>query len=332
MFLKGTVMSTRRTRLLACLAAAGLVVTYLVAAAPQSLAATTVRHFSGNFIGDARDEIFEYRPGTGADYMFTDFSKVAGFVSYRPLSFTLNLTYGPIPGDFDGDGYDEIFWFGAGTAPDYLWDFVDGDPTRFQQTTMNQGGLYLTAAGDFTGDGADDIIWYAPGTQPDEIWDFNPGGGFTYTVHPKVLSGDYYTPMAGNFTGDGAEDLVFYGVGDRPDYIWDFEPGSINHASSPLWPVGATRRPFTIDVAGDGWTDIFWYTPGSVTDPIWNYHPFGIQDLPQTVGGTYDAVSGDFFGDGHGDAFWFGTSSTSVWDWEMTANGLTRTIRNFGVS
>lgn len=301
-----------------------------MASAPAAGAATTVEHIAGNFVGDARVEIFEYRPGTGADFLFTDFSKASGSVTFTTNSFRVTGTYTPFSGDFDGDEQDELFWYGGGDNADHLWKF--SGVTNVTQYEIPQGSLYFPVPGDFDGDGADEILWYAPGTVPDEIWDFAPGDVTRHTVHPITITGDY-VPLSGNFTGDGGEDVILYGRGTTADHLFDFDPGSLTPTRLPFGPItGTDHQPFTLDTRNDGWTDIFFYQPGTPTDPYWDFTPTnGILKSLERVDGTYDPAAGDLFGDGHDDVFWFGTNS-SIWDWELTPTGLTVTHRPFGVA
>ena len=229
-------------------------------------------HIVGNFIGDGREEIFEYRAGSGADYLFAEFSKVSGAVTYTVYSFTLNLTYSPFAGDFDGDGYDELFWYGGGPNPDYLWKFTG--PTDFNQMEVDADALAFPVVGDYTGDGAEDILWYSPGTVGDEIWEYNPGS-LVHTVHPISITGTY-TPLSGNFSGDGADDVIFYGRGEIPDHRWDFNPGSLTPTKSGFGPLtGDHHRVLTLDKRNDGWTDLFFYNPGSAARPVLGVHRAG---------------------------------------------------------
>jgi hypothetical protein len=320
-------------RRLAAPAAALCLAAGLAALPAPPAGATTVEHVAGNFFGDGRVEILEYRPGTGADYIFANVSKASGAVTMTVYSVgPVNATYTPVAGDFDGDGYDEIFWYQGGDAQDWIWDLVDA--TTIRSTPMTMGSLTIPIPGDFTGDGADDILFYGPNTVADQLWDFNPGtpGTFSPTVSAITANGDF-VPTSGGFTGDGADDIVWYRRGTAPDYMWDFNPGSLAFISSQLSPINLTTyQPFALDTRNDGFTDIFWYNPGSGTDAYWDFTAAGI--VPNTtfqVIGTYDTAAGDLFGDGHDDIFWFGSSS-SIWDWNMTPTGLVRTIWTFGAT
>jgi hypothetical protein len=294
-------------------------------------AATTVQHIAGNFVGDAREEIFEYRPGTGADFMFVDFRiNSSNRPDFQQISYVIPGSPAVFAGDFDGDGHDELFLYGGGTAPDYIWDFVDS--TNYVQHPVTIGGLYYGVPGDYDGDGDKDILWYAPGQVADEIWEFLPGTGFPHTTHPIDITGDYVA-LPGRFTGDGADDVIFYGRGDIADHLFDFRPqGGFVPVKSPFGPItGEKHQPFTLDSRGDGWSDIFFYDPGTAGDPYWDFTPGGILKSTETVNGTYTPAAGDLFGDGCDDVFWFGTSSSSIWNWHRDSSGtLVKSVYAFG--
>ncbi|MGH9212800.1 MAG: FG-GAP repeat domain-containing protein [Acidimicrobiales bacterium] len=292
-------------------------------------------NLGGNFVGDAQEEIFQYRAGTGADFLWT-FSKVGGVLQATPFSYSVDTVYEPVVGDFDGDGYDDIFWHGPGTVPELIWDFSGG----FTPTVVTPAGsanlTYVIVAGDFTGDGADDVLFYRAGTGNDSIWDFEPGTEFSFTgsLTPLPLN-NTYVPVAGTFTGDGAADVVWYDPGSATDYMWDFVPAATPTMTSPVvGPIdGESYKPFTVDRRNDGRDDIFWYTPESGTDPYWDHRPAGRVDDLYTVTGTFWPGTGDLFGDGNDDILWEGAEESFIWDYEPAVDGgFTLTIWDFGRS
>ena len=76
--------------------------------------------------------------------------------------------YVPLVGDFDRNGFDDIFWYGPGTGPDSAWYF--GPTGRRGVAQSVTGSSYRPAAGDFNRDGYDDIVWYTPGSGPESLW------------------------------------------------------------------------------------------------------------------------------------------------------------------
>ena len=85
-----------------------------------------------------------------------------------PATFRVNGTYAPAVGDFDGDGFADVYWYGAWGRSDGGWAGTE-QPGVFDETAMassEQAGTFLPVAGDFDGDGDDDIYWYQPGRRP----------------------------------------------------------------------------------------------------------------------------------------------------------------------
>lgn len=323
-------MSTTAWRAGAFLAAVSLVFPgALVMSAPAGAAASVIR-VAGDFVGDDRDEIFEYRPGNGSDIMYYGYTKDSGSVQTGgAYSFSVVNTYTPFAGDFDGDGKDELFFFGPGNAGDFIWDFDDVGGKV--QTPKTQGGLYLPVVGDFDGNGIDDIFWYAPGSAPDELWEFLPGPGLPHQRHDfRNFTGDY-VPLAGNFSADSGDEIILYGRGAIADHRVDFEPGTFTPIVTGAEPITyPDHQPVTLDTRGDGITDILFYNAATIHDPLWNFlAEGGPAKHNEQISGTYATAAGDLFGDGYEDVFWFGSTSSMVWDWE---GGRHPTVRGFGVS
>ena len=86
----------------------------------------------------------------------------------RPRSSTVNGTYKPLVGDFDGDGRDDLLWYAAGGGGDYYW-YGNRNGT-FTSVAATINGTYAPLIGDLDGNGGDDLFWYAKGTTPDFIW------------------------------------------------------------------------------------------------------------------------------------------------------------------
>jgi len=168
---------------------------------------------TGDFDGSGTTDILWYKPGAGADYIWS--FNADGTYDSEP--FTVNGNYDPITGDFDGSGTADILWYKPGTDADYIWSFNADGTYNSEPFTVN--GEYEPIEGDFNGNGIDDILWYKPGTGADYIWSFNSDG--TYESSPFTVNG-VYEPISGDFDGNNSTDILWYQAGTSSDYIWSF--------------------------------------------------------------------------------------------------------------
>jgi hypothetical protein len=257
---------------------------------------------AGNFTGDARDESFRYSYGDNApDDVLISWSnggQSGGSITADSYVHAMEGGYQPVAGDFDGDSYDEIFWYAAGSAADALWDFTSF--STHVSTPMTVNGFYGPVAGDFTGDGVDDIFWYGAGAQPDTLWEFNPGG--TRTAVSVTVSG-YHEPVVASIGKDATDDVLWYDGGEQTSRLWDFTRGTTGYTATTVTTL-AGHSPFSLDILGDGarGDDVYWYHPGPGRDETWDYVGGAVRGkyhIP--LGGTWFVATGDFFGDGHED-------------------------------
>lgn len=290
------------------MAAAAVVVS---SAQPTAAGVVDAADLGGNFAGDDRDEVFSYVAGSTPDVLvsFSNGGVPGGELTWEVFEFTVNGRYDPVVGNFDGDAYDEILWYGTGN--DSVWNFTSF--TTVQSRPYTVSGTYEPVAGDFTGDGVDDIIWYGAGAARDFIWEYNASG--SYTSIPYVISGTY-VPIAGSFATNQTDDVLWYAAGTKPDYLWDFHVGSTSYTSSSPYPVNGGYFPFVLDIFNEGWQgeDIFWYKPGTASDYLWDFFLGERFVSPDPINGTYVPVAGDFVGDTHDDIIWLRADGFSMWE------------------
>ncbi len=211
--------------------------------------------------GDGLVDPLEYRAGTGGDQIW----RATASGSFSKSLVTLNGTVRPVVGDFDGNGYDEVLFHGAGSAADsILW----GGPGGSTSQGLTVQGSYVPVVGDFDGNGVDDVFWYNPGLGQDSVWYFDRSRGRRHlAVREDLITG---VPLVGDYDGDGRDDVLFYGPGSASDRLWWSQGSS--------WAVQATavhghHLPAAFDATGDGRDDITWLAPGATASARWTFTP-----------------------------------------------------------
>ena len=218
---------------------------------------------AGNFDCDEGDDgfgsqepgIIWYARGSAPDYLWTDLAISGGVLSKSQATLSITGTYTPIVGDFDTDGCDDIFWYGVGSAHDYLWW---GGPTGFTNgVSVNVSGSYRPVAI------ANRIVWYSPlGTE--SMWE---GTGvrsapFAVRAFPQV-SGTGYQPVAFPDAGTGAIEILWYTPGAGADSIWDI-PDLAAPSDHTVLPVSISGTYLTTTHL----TDVVLHGPGSAPDQL----------------------------------------------------------------
>lgn len=271
---------------------------------------------TGDFDGDGRAEIFWYGAWNRGDANWEG-TATPGVLSKRNYaSGGQEGTFVPVPGDFNGDGRDDIFWYQPGGDPivanpccnhepyaenDEFWfGRADGG---FDQVQRSQAGVFIPLAGDFDGNGTTDILWYAPGNDPDQFWLMGTNG--VPTVRATTITGNY-RPIVGNFNGDAHDDIFWYGPGAIADSVWTFS-GNASFRSAQTRVLGDAYRPFSGNFDGDASDEMFFYGPGAVPDSIWTTVGSDGSFVPRayTVRGIYSPVTADYDGNGVTDVFWY---------------------------
>ncbi len=218
----------------------------------------------------------------------------------------------PLVGDFNGDGADDVLWYGRGLNPDSLWfnspvdpDTPDGHLDSFTITPVAINGNYTPVVGDFNGDLIDDVFWYQAGLGADSVWFFKADKTFTSVA--QSVSG-YYRPIVGNFVANSAtEGGVF--APERDDIFWY----PLNTANSSL-STGNANKTFSVRSfgarpprgaktlvgqfehgSGTPTDDILFYVPGRIKDSMWISDGVGNFDRTiMAINGQFRPVVGDF--------------------------------------
>jgi hypothetical protein len=297
----------RRRTILSCMVLAGTTLAAVPVGGTAPAGAQAVEDWTivaGNFFGDGRDESFLYQEGTAPDALrtLTNGGIPGGDATSTVVPYTVNGSYRPFTGDFDGDNFDEIFWYGPGSRPDFIWHFADS--RHFRTQVVSVSGNYTPLPGDFNGDNIDDIFWYGPGGAPDALW-LNRRGDASPISLARTVNGNF-RPVVASIGKDATDDIVWYRPGTGTDVVWDFTRLTRTHTQF-LISVNGSYNPVALDSFGDGprGDDIWWMAPGAAADPFWDYEngvrvdPPGSQ-LPVVT--NWKVTVGDYFGDGMEDA------------------------------
>lgn len=323
-------------RLVSLAILAGLLTTISAYLAPTNPAgaAPSLILISGNFFGDARDEFLEYRPGSAFDQWQYDF-RYGDRVYSGTKTEAINGTFKPVAGDFDGDGYDEIFWHSPNANSDSFWDF-DTAQTEPVWTSVPAPPVgvpdWILTVGDFSNDGTDDIFFYRPGAGTETIWDF-PTGSLTPTnLTPPHQVNTTLIPSGGHFADDDADDITWYNTANGAVTRWDFEPGDFTTSSTGSIGTGPTgASPITLDRRHDGGTDLYLYTPNATGDQYWDFSATGNHAVESlNTKDPYTTTSGDYFGDNGDDIYWTSSVKSVIWDYYTDADGLNRRASTTG--
>jgi hypothetical protein len=229
----------------------------------------------------------------------------------RP-AYTASGTYIAFPLDLDGNGYEDMFFYGTGATGDSVWLF---GPDGRTVVAADVAGTLTPVAGDFDGNGYDDVLWYGPGTATDTMW-WNGRGGITAEVVP--VNGTY-EPAAGDFDRNGYDDILWYGSGSTVDSIWAYGPGGRTIVAESI--PGAGHRPVPADFTRDGHADVLWYVPGAGAEGLWRGQPSGFSKGTSARSANltdYGTRTLDFNGDGFHEAYWFNATTSSFWRSDTT--------------
>lgn len=221
---------------------------------PQALVATVLRHRAG------KAEVLWYNPG-GASDAIIGYRWSSGAAPTSVIrSIHVSGNFRPVVGDFDGNGWVDLVWYAAGSAPDYYWRLfgnAGGASTGQVVSRLGIAGVFSPVVGRFSSnhDSRDDIVWYAPGRARDYVWQGTGGATFVSAAHTNSATGDPISLQ-------GTQDHLYLRTAGTSGTIW--VPGAHGDLIRPTGNSAFSSRYQAI--AGDfqdlGKTDLFWYGPG----------------------------------------------------------------------
>ncbi|KAA0236130.1 MAG: hypothetical protein JJLCMIEE_00801 [Acidimicrobiales bacterium] len=189
---------------------------------------------------------------------------MAGF-SAEVTTTTIEADQSVFAGDFNADGYDDLFVFGPGEVADEV-RFANPDGS-WTTVGAERGGEQPPVVGDFDGDHADDVLWATPGKRVHTVWYGHVDGEFRM----KVRWG------AGPATDAAVvADTAADGTAGVDDIVW-IEPSAATHT---LWGGAPARGLIDSSLAFDGsMIPLAGAFSGDHVEDLWAYR--------QDAGGTH---------------------------------------------
>ena len=250
---------------------------------------------AGDFNGDGRVDFIWYQPGAGSDLLWLNWTPERSFL---PVSMqdqdgvnrSVGGRYTPAVGDFNGDGYDDIYWYGVeGAGESLYYGRSDGHFTMdIPGKQISRTGL-VPIVGDYDGDGKDDIYWYSR-TDTEALWQglSSTTTQFANSANVTNVSSPWYQPVSGDFNGDDHADIYWYQAGTSNDSLWTAFGSIGDFSNSSSLDVSGNFLPVAGDYNEDTRDDIFWYGEGAAFDSVWYWNAGGgVSSRNKAVNGTY---------------------------------------------
>jgi hypothetical protein len=294
------------------------------------------RPLVGDFNGDKLEDLLWYGSGAASDNLWL--GRADGtfldpiepnpptIASFQPYVDQAGTFTSPVVGDFDGNGRDDVLWWGGGSPE--LWRFglrFDNRPT-ISTVPAAAPPLAVPYVADLDGDHLDDVFWYGPNATPDSIWYGGSSGAFTGTEALNAPSGAYALVL-GDYDGDGRGDIFWQGAGALAESLWYGAPRAerVTKVSDPALNTGDADKVFAGDFDGDGRTDLFLYGFGLKADAAWysTTTRAAPSKVAKVVYGSYVPAVGNFDGSPAGsvltdDILWTGGGAATMPLWSGT--------------
>ena len=267
------------------------------------------RPIVGNFRGNPRtgaaptaEEVLFYAAGSSPDPLW----QVGSGRTITSSTLRVDATYASVVADLDGDGWDDIIWYAAGTTLGQIWF---GGRSAFAAVSRPVTGRYRVAVGDFDCDGHQEVHWHAPGATQDRRWDVQANRSIISSA--AEVSGSFRLAV-GNLDGDSSlghpcDDIVMHAPGAPTDHILYGGPnGTLEELS-----ISGDYQPQVGDLNADGRAEVIWYAAGATGDVIWSVAPTRERtSTSMQVAGTYEPLVADLDGDGASDVVWHAPGTT----------------------
>jgi hypothetical protein len=183
-----------------------------------------------------------------------------GLGGYASETVQVRTDQTPLPGDWDGDGLDDLLLYGPGAIDDAFW--LTGTDGGFAEHELAINGVYQPVT--VIGAERDGVFLFGSGPSPDR---FLSTDGTSFTSEPV----DSF-PTSGTAHGADARGFAFVhspAEGTREDGFIVEDGQGRRFKLSESHDIGAGVRPVTGDFDNDGVVDILWYGTSSLPDELW---------------------------------------------------------------
>ena len=264
----------------------------------------------GTFVsGDNKAEMTYYK--ANGDWKILN--SVGGFTSSSTVALG-GVGYTPVPGDYDGDGIQDVAVYNDATG---AWNILKSSGGALN---LSWGGaLYRPVPGDYDGDGKTDLGVYrlSSGTWAVLLSSTN------YTTTLSVpWGGAGYVPVPGqDFDGDGRSDIAVYSQSASSWYILKSSTNYSTTINKAWGGVGYSLVPGDYD--GDGKADLGLYKRSTGTWSVLLSGANYTTALSKDWGGVgFFPVAADFDGDGKAD---IGAFQVLTGNWYVLLSGVNYT-------
>jgi hypothetical protein len=201
-----------------------------------------------------KDRVFWYRPGEGTDPLWI-FKPDATFTT---VTSQIRNTLQVVPGDWSGDGVEDLLLYGPGSLPDRVWTSHAG---AFTSKAITINGRYQAVT--VLALPYDEVVLFGTGAKEDRYL-HNSGSGFQ--IQPIFL------PARGKAVSAGIGAAIVYSPLDPENIVVDFDGTAETFLLSESRDVGANKVLLVGNFENDDFFDLLWYGPGPAHDEIWYGH------------------------------------------------------------